>query len=80
MPEFKAFIETTHLHYSRIECETPEVAVNLALNEFLIEGSLDDVVEILVLDPKDELGFGMPILQLQGDQIKELKGSLKWVD
>ena len=72
MNEFKVFIETTHLHYSRIWSDTPETAVKLALKEFLIDGSLDDVVEILVLDPQDELGFGMPILQYNQESLKEL--------
>ena len=72
MLDFKVFIETTHMHYSRIESDTPEAAVRLALKEFLLEGSLEDVVEILVLDPEDEVGFGLPILQLQGLQLLEL--------
>jgi hypothetical protein len=72
MPEFKVFVETDHTHYSRIQCENPETASKLGLKEFLISGSLSDVVEVLVLDPEDELGFGMPIFQVRGPDLSSI--------
>ena len=72
MPEFKVFVETDHTHYFRIQCENPETASKLGLKEFLITGSLDDVVEVLVLDPEDELGFGMPIFQVRGPYLSSI--------
>ena len=74
MPEFKVFVETYHTHYFRINCENPETASKLGLKEFLISGSLGDVVEVLVLDPEDELGFGMPIFQVRGSELSSLLG------
>jgi hypothetical protein len=74
MPEFKVFVETDHSHYFRIKCENPETASKLGLKEFLISGSLDDVVEVLVLDPEDELGFGMPIFQVRGSELSTFLG------
>ena len=44
----------------------------LALKEFLVSGSLGDVVEVLVLDPEDELGFGMPIFQVRGPDLSSI--------
>ena len=72
MPEFKVFIETDHSHYFRFQCENPETASKLGLKEFLISGSLGDVVEVLVLDPEDELGFGMPIFQVRGPDLSSI--------
>jgi hypothetical protein len=72
MPEFKVLVETDHTHYFRIQCENPETASKLGLKEFLITGSLDDVVEVLVLDPEDELGFGMPIFQVRGPYLSSI--------
>jgi hypothetical protein len=72
MPEFKVFIETDHSHYFRFQCENPETASKLGLKEFLISGSLGDVVEVLVLDPEDELGFGMPIFQVRGSDLSSI--------
>ena len=72
MPEFKVFVETDHTHYFRIQCENPETASKLGLKEFLISGSLGDVVEVLVLDPEDELGFGMPIFQVHGPHLSSI--------
>jgi hypothetical protein len=74
MPEFKVFVETDQMHYFRIRSENPETVSKLALKEFLISGSLEDVVEILVLDPEDELGFGMPISQVRGSELSSLLG------
>ena len=74
MPEFKVFIETDHTHYFRIQCENPETASKLGLKEFLISGSLGDVVEVLVLDPEDEFGFGMPIFQVRSSELSSLLG------
>jgi hypothetical protein len=72
MNNFKVFVETDHTHYYRIQCENPETASKLALKEFLVSGSLDDVVEVLVLDPEDELGFGMPIFQVRGPDLSSI--------
>ncbi len=72
MPEFKVFVETDHTHYFRIQCENPETASKLGLKEFLISGLLGDVVEVLVLDPEDELGFGMPIFQVRGPDLSSI--------
>ena len=72
MPEFKVFIETDHSHYFRFQCENPETASKLGLKEFLISGLLGDVVEVLVLDPEDELGFGMPIFQVRGPDLSSI--------
>jgi hypothetical protein len=44
----------------------------LALREFLVSGSLGDVVEVLVLDPEDEIGFGMPIFQVRGPDLSAI--------
>jgi len=74
MPEFNVFIETDHTHYFKINCDNPETASMLALREFLVSGSLGDVVEVLVLDPEDELGFGMPIFQVLGSEVSSLLG------
>jgi hypothetical protein len=74
MPKFKVFVETDHTHYFRFQCENPETASKLGLKEFLISGSLSDVVEVLVLDPEDELGFGMPIFQVRGSELTSLLG------
>ena len=74
MPEFKVFIETNHTHCFRIQCENPETASKLGLTEFLVSGSLVDVVEVLVLDPEDEIGFGMPIFQVRGSELSALLG------
>jgi hypothetical protein len=72
MPEFKVFVETDHMHYFRIQSENPETASMLALKEFLTSGSLGDVVEVLVLEPEDELGFGMPIFQVRGSDLSSI--------
>jgi hypothetical protein len=74
MNNFKVLVETDHTHYFRIKCENPETASTLALREFLVSGSLGDVVEVLVLDPEDELGFGMPIFQVRGPELSSLLG------
>ena len=74
MNNFKVLVETDHTHYFRIKCENPKTASTLALKEFLVCGSLDDVVEILVLDSEDELGFGMPIFQVRGTELSSLLG------
>jgi hypothetical protein len=74
MNNFKVFVETDHTHYFRIRCENPETASMLVLKEFLRSGSLRDVVEVLVLDPEDELGFGMPVLQVRGSELSSLLG------
>ena len=72
MNNFKVLIETDHTHTFEIKCENPETASKLGLKEFLITGSLDDVVEVLVLDPEDELGFGMPIFQVRGPYLSSI--------
>ena len=72
MPEFKVLIETDQTHTFKIKCENPETASMLALKEFLVSGSLGDVVEVLVLDPEDELGFGMPIFQVRGSDLSSI--------
>ena len=72
MNNFKVFVETDHTHYFRIQCENPEKASSLALKEFLVSGSLADVVEVLVLDPEEEIGFGMPIFQVRGSELSSL--------
>jgi hypothetical protein len=74
MPEFKVFVETDHTPYFRIQCENPETASKLGLKEFLVSGSLGDVVEVLVLDPEDGLGFGMPVFQVRGSELSSLLG------
>ena len=74
MPDFKVLVETDHTHYFRIQSENPEKAILLALKEFLVSGSLVDVVEVLVLDPEDEIGFGMPIFQVRGSELSSLLG------
>ena len=74
MNNFKVLVETDHTHYFRFQCENPETASKLGLKEFLISGSLGDVVEVLVLDPEDELGFGMPIFQVRGSELSSLLG------
>jgi hypothetical protein len=74
MNNFKVLIETDQTHTFEIKCENPETASKLALKEFLITGSLGDVVEVLVLDPEDELGFGMPIFQVRGSELTSLLG------
>jgi len=70
--DFKVFVGTDQTQYYRIQCENPETASKLALKEFLVSGSLDDVVEVLVLDPEDEIGFGMPIFQVRGSELSSL--------
>jgi hypothetical protein len=72
MNNFKVLIETDQTHTFEIKCENPETASKLGLKEFLITGSLDDVVEVLVLDPEDELGFGMPIFQVHGPHLSSI--------
>jgi hypothetical protein len=72
MNNFKVLIETDQTHTFEIKCENPETASKLGIKEFLIKGSLDDVVEVLVLDPEDELGFGMPIFQVHGPHLSSI--------
>jgi hypothetical protein len=72
MPEFKVLIETDQTHTFEIKCENPETASMLALKEFLITGSSGEVVEVLVLDPEDEIGFGMPIFQVRGPDLSSI--------
>jgi hypothetical protein len=72
MNYFKVFVETDHMHYFRIRSENPETASMLALKEFLVSGSFVDVIEVLVLDPEDELGFGMPIFQVRGPDLSSI--------
>ena len=72
MNYFKVFVETDQMYYFRIRSENPETASMLALREFLVSGSLGDVVEVLVLDPEDELGFGMPIFQVRGSDLSSI--------
>jgi hypothetical protein len=72
MNNFKVLIETDQTHTFEIKCENPETASKLALKEFLITGSLGDVVEVLVLDHEDELGFGMPIFQVRGPHLSSI--------
>ena len=74
MNNFKVLIETDQTHTFEINCENPETASMLALREFLVSGSLGDVVEVLVLDPEDELGFEMPIFQVRGSELSSLLG------
>jgi hypothetical protein len=72
MNNFKVLIETDQTHTLEINCENPETASKLGLKEFLVSGSLSDVVEVLVLDPEDELGFGMPIFQVRGPDLSSI--------
>jgi hypothetical protein len=72
MNNFKVLIETDQTQTFKINCENPETASTLALREFLVSGSLGDVVEVLVLDPEDELGFGMPIFQVRGSDLSSI--------
>jgi hypothetical protein len=74
MNNFQVLIETDQTHTFEIKCENPETASKLGLKEFLVSGSLSDVVEVLVLDPEDELGFGMPIFQVRGSELSSLLG------
>jgi len=72
MNNFKVFVETDHTHYFRIQAENPETASMLALKEFLVTDSSGEVVEVLVLDPEDEIGFGMPIFQVRGPDLSAI--------
>lgn len=72
MENFKVVIESENTHAYLIPAPNPETASKQALTEFQNLNPSANVSEVLVLDPEDEMGFEMPILQYNQESLKEL--------
>jgi hypothetical protein len=54
MPKFKVLVESGKTHVYRIEPEDPQEASKISLKCYLSTSEVNDVDEILVIDPENE--------------------------
>ncbi len=72
MPKFKVLVESDKTHVYKIETDDPQEASKIALKRYLSTSEVNDVDEILVIDPDNEWSFGMPIFQVNKFEFSDL--------